>query len=198
MRALVVISIVMAVFLAGCDPAGLRRVRVQLPQPTNDSGTIVIHQPDVQEALRVLDTIVEPLGFKAIPEKSTNGYIRVYMLSRPPVMVDGRSYSRDVPIRVTQTPTGIEVAFGEFGFLAATPEPAVQAFKGARAAFVSRYGSKNVKTKTFGSANKSVQATAAVPFVFEVAGDLLLPGFVVAQSPAAVPDLGRWAQAQHL
>jgi hypothetical protein len=163
MRALVVISLVMMVLVAGCDPVGLRRVRVQLAQPSNDSGTLVIQQPDVQEALQVLETVVEPLGFKAVPEQSTNGYIRVYMLSRPPVTVDGRSYSRDVPIRVTQTPSGVEIAFGEFGFLGGTPEPAVRAFKDARAAFVSRYGSKNVKTKTFGSANKALHATAAAP-----------------------------------
>jgi hypothetical protein len=161
MRALVVIWLVMMVLVTGCDPAGLRRVRVQLAQPSNDSVTIVIHQPDVQEALRVLDTVVAPLGFKAVTEQSTNGCIRVYMLSRPPVTVDGRSYSRDVPIRVTQTPSGVEIAFGEFGFLGGTPEPEVRAFKYARAAFVRRYGSKNVKTMTFGSANQPLQATAA-------------------------------------
>jgi hypothetical protein len=117
------------------------------------------------------------------------------MLSRAPVMVDGRSYTRDVPIRVTQTPTGIEIAFGQFGFLGGTPEPAVRAFKQARSAFVSRYGSKNVKTQTSGAANKSVQATAAVSFVSNVAGDSLLPGFAASQFPAAVPDLGRWTRA---
>jgi len=161
MRGLVVISLVAAVFVVGCDPGGLRRVRVQLPQPTSDSGAIVLHQPDVQEALRVLDGVVEPIGFKATPEQCTNGYIRVYVLSRPPAIVDGRSYPRDVPIRVTQTSAGIEVAFGEFGFLAGTPEPAVRAFKHARAAFANKYGSKNVKTKTFGAANPSLERTRA-------------------------------------
>jgi|ERR1044071_1288551 hypothetical protein len=166
MRAFVAISLVTAFFFAGCDPVGLRRVRVRLPQPTNDSGTIVVRQQDVQEALRVLDTVVEPLGFKAAPEQSTSGYIRVYILSGSPVTVDGRSYPRDAPIRVTQTPAGIEAAFGEPGFLGGTPEPAVRAFKDARAAFVRRYGSKNVKTKTFESANHAASGNGAMVPVF--------------------------------
>ncbi len=41
--------------------------------------------------------------------------------------------------------------------------------------------------------NEPVQATAAAPFVFEGVGDSLLMGFVLAQSPAAVPDLLRSA-----
>jgi len=40
-------------------------------------------------------------------------------------------------------------------------------------------------------ANEAMQATAAAPLVFNGAGDLLLPAFVMAQSPAAVPDLVR-------
>lgn len=150
MRTFIVASMVMTVFLTGCDPVGLRRVCVQLPQRPNDSATIEIHRPDVQEVLRVLDAVVEPLGFKASPEPSTNDSIRVYWLNRQPATVDGRSYSRNVPIHVIHTPKGIEVAFGHFGFLGGTPESAVRAFKDARAALVSRYGSKNVKTKTFG------------------------------------------------
>ena len=38
--------------------------------------------------------------------------------------------------------------------------------------------------------NKSLQATAATPYVFDGVGDSLLPSFVGAQSPAAVPELG--------
>jgi glycerophosphoryl diester phosphodiesterase len=41
------------------------------------------------------------------------------------------------------------------------------------------------------SPNEAVQATAAVRFSFATVGDTLLPGSVVAQSPAAVPDLRR-------
>jgi hypothetical protein len=40
-------------------------------------------------------------------------------------------------------------------------------------------------------ANKSLQATAAAPSVFKRVRDSLLPGFVMAQSPAAVPELKR-------
>ena len=45
------------------------------------------------------------------------------------------------------------------------------------------------------SPNKAVQATAAAPLVFSGPADSLLLGFVVAQSPAAVPDLARSAVA---
>lgn len=155
MRTFIVASMVMTVFLTGCDPVGLRRICVPVSQRPNDSATIEIHRPDVQEVLRVLDAVVEPLGFKVSPEPSTNDSIRVYWLHRQPATVDGRSYSRNVPIRVIHTPKGIEVAFGHFGFLGGTPEPAVRAFKDARAALVSRYGSKNVKTKTFGGVSQT-------------------------------------------
>ena len=77
MSARVVMSLFAAIFLVGCDPAGLRRVRVRLPQPTDDSAAIVVRQQDLQEALRVLDAVVEPLGFRAASEQSTNGYIQV-------------------------------------------------------------------------------------------------------------------------
>lgn len=156
----VVILLVTSVLLAGCDPGGSRRVRVRLHQAASGSQAIAVTHQDLQEALRVLDTVVEPLGFKSAPEQSSNDYICVYTFNPPPVTVGKRSYSRDVSIRVSETPLGIEVAFGDFGFLASTPEPAVRAFKDARAAFISRYGSKNVKTKTFGSVKKHVQATA--------------------------------------
>src|SRR4051794_20477360 len=44
--------------------------------------------------------------------------------------------------------------------------------------------------------NKSLQATAAAPSVFDGVGDSPLPGSVVAQFPAAVPELRRWADEQ--
>jgi len=164
MRALLVISaLAVVVLLTGCDPGGLRRVRVRLPQSPDASGTLTVHQADVEDALLVLDTVVVPLGFEPTQNQGTIGYIRVYTLERPPVTVEGRDYPRDVHIRVRKMPNGIEAAFGEFGFLASTPEPAVRAFKDARAAFVSKYGSRNVKTKTFGSANQALEATADPP-----------------------------------
>ncbi len=39
--------------------------------------------------------------------------------------------------------------------------------------------------------NHPLQATAAAPFVFNGAGDSQLPGFVVTQFTAAVPELRR-------
>jgi len=151
MRALVVISVLVVVVVAGCDPGGLRRVRLRLPEPPDNSGTVIVHQPDVQEALWILDGVVVPLGFEPIPDQSTNTYIRVYMLSQ-------------VPIHVSRAQTGIEVSFGEVGFLASTPKPAVRAFEQTRAAFVTRFGRKNVSTKTFGSANKDGAANGSQPF----------------------------------
>lgn len=151
MRALVVISALMVVAATGCDPGGLRRVRLRLPEPSDNSATLAVYHPDVQEALRILDGVVVPLGFKPIPDQPTNTYIRIYMLSQ-------------VPIRVSRTQTGIEVSFGELGFLASTPKPAVRAFEQTRAAFVARFGRKNVSTKTFGSANQSVEPTGGSRF----------------------------------
>src|SRR5436190_18470774 len=133
MRALVVISVLMVVVVVGCDPGGLRRVRLRLPEPPLNSGTLVVRQPDVQEALRILDGVVVSLGFEPIPDQPTNTFIRVYMLSQ-------------VPIRASRTQTGMEVSFGEFGFLASTPKPVVRAFEQTRAAFVTRFGMKNVST----------------------------------------------------
>jgi hypothetical protein len=154
MRALVVILVLMVVLAAGCDPGGLRRVRLRLPEAPDDSGTLVVHQPDVQEALRILDGVVVPLGFKPIPDQPTNTYIRVYMLSQ-------------APIRVSRMQTGIEVSFGEVGFLASTPTPVVRAFEQSRAAFVTRFGRKNVSTKTFGSANPQGGANGRQPIRLE-------------------------------
>ena len=164
MSALGVVWVLVAVLLVGCDPAGLRRVQLRLPPAPTESGTLAIDQPDVREALGIIDTVVIPLGFRLSPEQTDHNYIRVYMLSRPPTTVEGRSYSRDIPVRVTKTPTGMEVAFGEFGFLGGTPEVAVRAFKDVRAAFVKKYGNKHVRTKTFGSANHRVALDAGLAF----------------------------------
>jgi hypothetical protein len=153
MRTLIVIWAIVTVLLVGCDPIGLRRVQLRLPSPPTDSGTIAVDQTDVREALAILDTVVTARGFRLTPEQSDNHYIRVYVLSRPPVTVEGRSYPRDIPIRVIKTATGIEVSFGELGFLATTPEAAVLACADVRAAFVKKYGKKRVRTKRFGPTN---------------------------------------------
>lgn len=140
MRALVVISVLMLILVAGCDPAGLRRVRLRLLEPRDNSGILVVQQSDAQEALRILDGVVMPLGFQAVSDQPTNTYIRVYMLNQ-------------IPIRVSGTQTGIEVSFGEFAYLPSAPEPLIRAYEQTRTAFVTRFGRKNVSTKTFGSAN---------------------------------------------
>ncbi len=144
----------MVALVAGCDPGGLRRVRLRLPEPPDKSGTLVVYQADVQEALRILDGIVVPLGFEPISDQPTNAYIRVYVLSQ-------------VPIRVSRTQTGIEVSFGEVGFLAGTPKPVVRAFEQTRAAFVTRFGRNNVSTETFGLANQQGGANGRQSIRFE-------------------------------
>lgn len=168
MSALVVMWVLVAILLVGCDPAGLRRVQLRLPPTPTESGTLAIDQPNVREALGIIDTVVIPLGFRLGPEQPDHTYIRVYMLSRPPTTVEVRSYPRDIPVRVSKTPTGTEVAFGEFGFLGGTPEVAVRAFKDVRAAFIKKYGNKQVRTKTFGSANHRAALDAGSASCFHI------------------------------
>jgi hypothetical protein len=113
-----------------------------------------VDSPDTQEALTVLDTVVVQHGFHlATPEP---GYIRVYTLSRPPMTVDGRVYSRTLPCRVRLVSTGLEVTFGNYGLLGANPE-AESLFDDVRTAFIKRYGKQNVKSHRFGTPNPSLK-----------------------------------------
>src|SRR5262245_10180963 len=113
-------SLVLPAVLCGCDPGGLRRVQLQLRTPASTNSEITVDSADAKEALKILDSVVTQQGFHLT--QTTNGYIRAYSLSRPPVTVDGRVYSRDIPCRARLTSTGILVTFGEFGFLASCPE----------------------------------------------------------------------------
>ena len=151
MRARAFISVlILATLVCGCDPAGLRRVHLQLRAPNaGDASTIAVDSPDTQEALQILDAVVVRHGFHLADTES--GYIRVYSLARPPVTVDGRVYTRSIPCRVRLTSTGLLVTFGEFGFLATSPE-AASLFGNTRDAFIKRYGKKNVRNHRFGNA----------------------------------------------
>jgi hypothetical protein len=164
MRAIPVTCFLLAVLLVGCDPVGLNRVQLRLsPSPvsggTNDSA-ILVDQPNVQEALEILDRVVIPLGFQLSPKPDSGDFIRRYTMSRSGAVEDGPAHSREIPIRVTRTVTGIEVAFDDFGFLAMTPEPALQAFTDTGAAFIKRFGRRQVSTKRFGAANRVRHATS--------------------------------------
>ena len=94
MRASAFIALFLAVLVCGCDPAGLRRVQLQLRAPSAESSTIAVDSPDTQEALQILDTVVLHHGFHLA--ESASGSVRVYSLSRPPVTVDGRAYTRSI------------------------------------------------------------------------------------------------------
>jgi hypothetical protein len=140
-------SLIIAVLACGCDPVGLRRVQLQLLPPTAKDSSITVDSPDTQEALHILDAVVVQHGFHLA--ESQPGFVRVYSLSRPPVTVDGRVYTRSIPCRVRLTHTGLLVTFGEVGLLGANPE-AESLFVDARAAFIKRYGKKNVTSHRFG------------------------------------------------
>src|SRR4051812_33753511 len=124
MRASALISVlILATFVCGCDPAGLRRIQLQLRAPNaENTSAIAVDSPDTQEALQILDAVVVRHGFHLAETES--GYIRVYSVARPPETVDGRAYTRSIPCRVRLTSTGLLVTFGEFGFLATSPEAA--------------------------------------------------------------------------
>jgi hypothetical protein len=136
----------MAILVLGCDSVGLRRVQLQLRTSPAQSGSIAVDSSDIQEALQILDAVVLQHGFHLAVDntsQSEHGYIRVYTPSRPRVTVDGRVYTPTIPCRVKLTSTGIEVTFGEYGFLAANPK-AERLFVDVRTAFIKRYGKKNV------------------------------------------------------
>jgi hypothetical protein len=150
-RAILFIStLVIAILVCGCDPVGLRRVQLQLRAPkAENSSTITVDSRDTQEALQILDAVVVRHSFHLTD--TDRGYVRVYSLARPSVTVDGRVYTRSIPCRVRLTSTGLVVTFGEFGFLATSPE-AESLFADTRDAFIKRYGKKNVWSHRFGNA----------------------------------------------
>jgi len=150
MRAFPFICLLIVALVSGCDPTGLRRVQLQLYPANTQTSTIAVDAPDVQEALQIIDAVVVRHGFHPASQ-SEQGFIRVYLLSRPPVTVSGRVYSRTLPCRVRFTATGLEVTFGNYGLLGGNPE-AASLFDDVRKALIERYGKKNIKSHVFGDA----------------------------------------------
>jgi hypothetical protein len=150
MRALYFICLLCAVLVSGCDPTGLRRVQLQLYPSNVQASSIAVDAPDVQEALQIIDAVVLRHSFHPASQ-SEQGFVRVYLLSRPPVTVDGRVYSRTLPCRVRLTATGLEVTFGNYGLLGANPE-AASLFDDVSTVLIKRYGKKNIKSHVFGDA----------------------------------------------
>jgi hypothetical protein len=123
-----------------------------LRAPATRSSSIAVDSPDTQEALQILDAIAVQHGFHLVTDYSSqreHWYARVYLLTRPPVTFDGQVYTRTIPCRARMTSTGVEVTFGEFGFLAGNPE-AESLFVDVRDAFIKRYGKKNIKSHRWG------------------------------------------------
>lgn len=98
-----IIAILLAGLLCGCDPAGLRRVQLQLRPPSNQSSTIAIDSPDIRDALEVLDAVVARHGFKRA--ETDNNFARVYHFTRRRSGENGREHTRDIPCHARLTPT---------------------------------------------------------------------------------------------
>jgi hypothetical protein len=141
-------SVIGTMLLCGCDPAGLPRLQLQLRTPPTQNGIIAVDSPDTQEALQILDAVVGKHGFNLA--EADAGFIRVYMLRRPPVTVDGRVYTMNIFCRVKLTSTGLLVTFGEFGFLPGHPPEVASLFADVRSAFKKRYGGKSVRSHQLG------------------------------------------------
>jgi hypothetical protein len=141
------------VLISGCDPTGLRQVQLQLQYPpTSEAATISLDSPNTQQALQVLDEIVVHHGFRLVANysnQSEHGYIRVYTFSFPPTMIDGQSFTRTIPIHVRLTNTGLNLTFGELGFLGGNSN-AESVFVDVRSTFERKYGNSNVKSNRSG------------------------------------------------
>jgi len=124
------------VLFCGCDPYGLRTVELELPGPNDGPNRIVVDSPYLQEALRILDVVATKHGFHLSDDEQ--GYIRVYSKTVNPDR-------RILKCRLHTRPQGLEITFGEYGFLEANPE-AQALFLDARTTLIQRYGTKNVKS----------------------------------------------------
>jgi hypothetical protein len=139
------ICILVALLAVGCDPAGLRRVQLQLTSGPALSGSISVDSPAVQEALKIVDTVVTQHGFQVTTNYShqnKHGYIRLYSMDAP------AQQPATIPCYVWLTSTGVRVEFGEFSF-AYTYHAADAAFNDTSAALIKRYGKKNVRSHVY-------------------------------------------------
>ena len=146
-----VLAFLFALFVCGCDPAGIRRVELQLHPSIvgNNTNTISVEAPNVQEALAVLDKVVMAHGLHLTNDQP--GYIRVYCREGPPETYNGHTRVFSFFCRVRLIPSGIEVTFGNFGLLVAEPPIAQELFIDVRSTFIKKYGKKNVKSHELGA-----------------------------------------------
>ncbi len=143
------LSFLFALFVCGCDPAGIRRVKLQLHPAIvgNNTNSISVDAPDVQEALAVLDKVVIEHGLHQTDGEP--GYVRVYCIEGP--LYSGNTHISKFFCRVRLMPSGIEVTFGNIGFLAGQPAIAEKLFRDVRSTFIKKYGKKNVKSHELGA-----------------------------------------------
>lgn len=133
------------VFTTGCDPIGVRRVQLNLANCGPQNTSISVEASDTQHALGILDTTLIQNGYVR-ETQSQPGYKRVYSL---PIEFEGKTF-RIIPCRVDMTATGIEVFFGDIGFLGSYSQ-AEPAFVSVRDAFIKAYGKKRVRSHRFGT-----------------------------------------------
>jgi hypothetical protein len=147
MRYTVAIFLTAVCLLCGCDPVGLRRIELNLQNPTASNAVIDIDSSDVKEALKFLDEIASEHGFHPIPENSAQNdkrYIRVY-LQIDRFTTEDRDYVTNIHCQVRLTETGILVTFGYPGLLGGQAE-AEKLFSDTRHAFIKKYGMKKVRS----------------------------------------------------
>jgi hypothetical protein len=136
--------LIVAMFVCGCDPGGLRRVDLDLASPPSQDNIIAVDSPDAQKALQFLDLVVAKRGWHLAETEA--GYVRVYSLNYPKV---SEAYTHTTHCRVMLTSNGFHVTFGEPGFLGGDPE-AESLFVDVRNAFIKRYGKEHIRSHRLG------------------------------------------------
>ena len=95
MRSLALISLLVAIFVSGCDPMATKRVRLQYQNPPIAGSTLTVDSSDTQAALQTLDTVLVRHGFRRLhdyPDQHEHGFIRNYALSFPTAQVAGHPF----------------------------------------------------------------------------------------------------------
>lgn len=130
--------------VTGCDPGGLRRVRLSMGA-AQSAQKMTVATNTRQEALETIDNVLKTEGFRIVGESDEDqDHIRIYSLLRTSSS-DTNTPARSVSVKVRALTSDIELTFGEFGFLAGQPE-ARQAWQKVRSALAKKYGEKNVKS----------------------------------------------------
>jgi hypothetical protein len=148
MRSLSLISLLVAIFVSGCDPMATKRVQLQYQNPPIAGSTLTVDSPDTQAALQTLDTVLVRHGFRRLhdyPDQHEHSFIRNYALSFPTAQIAGHPYLRpSVMCHIRLTDRGLEIDLGEFGYWTSSNE-SKSAYSDIRATFIEKYGKSNVR-----------------------------------------------------